>query len=81
MKSVCCESNYWMHTLLLSHALADQRDGILQKTHDAGLMTRTAWRLMHRPVPYQEWSRAPLSVVESLAQRLINLPSVLAWHE
>jgi perosamine synthetase len=70
-----CESNYWLQTLVLSNAVADQRDAILQATNDAGLMTRPAWRLMHRLAPYQECPRAPLPVVESLAQRLINLPS------
>jgi len=70
-----CESNYWLQTLVLSGAIADQRDGILQATNDAGLMTRPAWRLMHQLAPYQECPRAPLPVAESLAQRLINLPS------
>ena len=70
-----CESNYWLQTLVLSGAIADQRDGILQAINDAGLMTRPAWRLMHQLAPYQECPRAPLPVAESLAQRLINLPS------
>jgi perosamine synthetase len=70
-----CESNYWLQTLVLSDAVADQRDAILQATNDTGLMTRPAWRLMHQLAPYQESPRAPLPVAESLAQRLINLPS------
>jgi len=69
------DSNYWLQTLVLADAIADQRDGILQATNDAGLMTRPAWRLMHQLAPHQECPRAPLPVVESLAQRLINLPS------
>jgi len=69
------DSNYWLQTLVLVDAIADQRDGILQATNDAGLMTRPAWRLMHQLAPHQECPRAPLPVVESLAQRLINLPS------
>jgi perosamine synthetase len=70
-----CESNYWLQTLVLSDALADQRDAILQATNDAGLMTRPAWRLMHRLAPYKECPRAPLPVAESLEQRIVNLPS------
>jgi perosamine synthetase len=70
-----CESNYWLQTLVLSDAVAGQRDVILQATNDAGLMTRPAWRLMHQLTPYQECPKAPLPVAESLAQRLINLPS------
>lgn len=70
-----CESNYWLQTLVLSDAVADQRDAILQTTNDAGLMTRPAWRLMHRLAPYQECPRAPLPVAESLERRIVNLPS------
>ena len=70
-----CESNYWLQTLILSKNAAEQRDEVLQATNDASLMVRPAWRLMHLLAPYQECPRAPLSVAESLAQRLINLPS------
>jgi len=70
-----CESDYWLQTLIFSENATVQRDEVLQATNDAGLMTRPAWRLMHQLVPYQECPRAPLPVAESLAQRLINLPS------
>jgi len=70
-----CESNYWLQTLVLSDAVADQRDAILQATNDTGLMTRPAWRLMHRLEPYTECPHAPLPVAESLERRIVNLPS------
>lgn len=70
-----CESNYWLQTLVLSDALADQRDAVLQVTNDAGLMTRPAWQLMHLLLPYQKCPRAPLPVAESLERRIVNLPS------
>jgi len=70
-----CESNYWLHTLVLSDVVADLRDTILQATNDTGLMTRPAWRLMHRLEPYTECPRAPLPVAESLERRIVNLPS------
>ncbi len=70
-----CESNYWLQTLILDEAVADQRDAILTATNDAGLMTRPAWMLMHPLPPYQHCLRAPLPVAESLARRIINLPS------
>ena len=56
-------------------SLANQRDAILTATNDAGLMTRPAWTLMHHLEPYRACPRAPLPVAESLAQRIINLPS------
>jgi perosamine synthetase len=70
-----CQSNYWLQTLILSEKVAAQRDEVLQATNDVGLMTRPAWRLMHQLEPYQECPKAPLPVAESLAHRLINLPS------
>jgi perosamine synthetase len=70
-----CESNYWLQTLVLSDTFADQRDAILQATNDAGLMTRSAWRLMHQLAPYRQCPRAPLPVAESLERRIVNLPS------
>lgn len=70
-----CESNYWLQTLVLSDAVADERDSILQATNDAGLTTRPAWRLMHRLAPYQRCPHAPLPVAESLERRIVNLPS------
>jgi len=70
-----CESNYWLQTLMLSENAAEQRDKVLQATNDSGLMTRTAWRLMHQLDPYRDCPRAPLSVAESLERRILNLPS------
>jgi perosamine synthetase len=70
-----CQSNYWLQTLILSENVAAQRDEILQAANDAGLMTRPAWRLMHQLKPYTQCPRAPLPIAESLAQRIINIPS------
>jgi perosamine synthetase len=70
-----CTSNYWLQTLLLDEAVADQRDIVLAATNDAGLMTRPAWSLMHRLPVYQDCPRADLTSAESLERRVINLPS------
>lgn len=70
-----CDSNYWLQTLILDDAVADQRDAILTTTNDAGLMTRPAWTLMHKLPPYRDCPRAPLPVAASLARRIINVPS------
>ncbi len=69
------ESNYWFQTLLLDEGEAQQRDRVLEATNEAGLMTRPAWMLMHQLEPYRGCPRAPVPVAESLAQRIINLPS------
>lgn len=78
--SLVCESdqtqsNYWLQSLLLDPAAISLRDSILKATNDAGYMTRPAWRLLHHLKPYQDCPSAPLSVSESLEQRLINIPS------
>jgi perosamine synthetase len=69
------KSNYWLQTLILDEAIADQRDAILEATNDAGLMTRPVWMPMHRLPGYQQCPRAPLPVAESLARRIVNIPS------
>lgn len=73
-----CRSNYWLQTLALEEGLADQRDSILAATNDAGVMTRPAWELMHRLPIYSGSPAAPLPIAESLARRLINIPSNVA---
>lgn len=70
-----CRSNYWLQTLLLDEAAADQRDAILSATNDAGLMTRPSWNLMHTLPAFRDCPRAELPVATSLARRVVNLPS------
>jgi perosamine synthetase len=70
-----CQSNYWLQTLILDDAITNQRDAILEATNYAGLMTRPAWTLMHHLTAYQKCPRAPLPVAESLARRILNIPS------
>jgi perosamine synthetase len=68
-------SNYWLQTLMLDPAHADQRDAILAATNDVGLMTRPIWALMNHLPMYANAPRAPLPVAESLEKRVINIPS------
>jgi len=70
-----CRSNYWLQTLLLDAAQADQRDAILAATNGDDLMTRPAWILMHELSPFEDCPRMDLKGARSLAQRLINIPS------
>jgi perosamine synthetase len=70
-----CRSNYWLETLLLEPALAGERDEVLTVSNDAGFMTRPVWVLNHRLPAYRDSPRMPLSVAESLEQRIVNLPS------
>jgi perosamine synthetase len=68
-------SNYWLNAILLDDADLGQRDAVLGATNDVGLMTRPAWRLMHRLPMYADAPRDNLSVAEALETRLVNIPS------
>lgn len=70
-----CQSNYWLQTLLLEAEQANQRDVILKTTNDAGFMTRPAWILMHELKSFNDCPHMDLTCAQSLAQRLINIPS------
>jgi len=68
-------SNYWLNTLILDRPFAHLRDSILERTNDAGLITRPAWTLMHRLPMYGSCPKMDLRVCEDLASRIINIPS------
>ena len=70
-----CRSNYWLQTLLLDEDAAAERDAVLARTNDAGFMTRPAWTLLDRLPMYRGCPKASLPVAESLARRIVNLPS------
>lgn len=68
-------SNYWLQALLLDRESAGERDVVLTATNDAGLMTRPIWVLNHRLPAFSSSPRMPLTIAESLEQRIINIPS------
>lgn len=70
-----CRSNYWLQTLLLDGDREDQRDLVLRATNDAGYITRPAWILMHELPQFKDCPRMDLTMAQSLAQRIINIPS------
>jgi perosamine synthetase len=70
-----CSSNYWLQVLLLDPDRGSQRDAVLQATNDAGIMTRPVWILNHELPAFAGSPRMPLTVAESLARRVINIPS------
>lgn len=68
-------SNYWLNTLLLDEAFSDRRDEILEKTNAGGIMTRPAWTLMNKLTMFKDYPAMDLACAESLAKRIINIPS------
>jgi perosamine synthetase len=69
------KSNYWLNVLLLDKADLDQRDKILEKTNDAGIMTRPAWILLNKLKMFQDSPVSDLSCAQDLEFRLMNIPS------
>jgi aminotransferase in exopolysaccharide biosynthesis len=72
---VNCTSNYWLQTLLLDVDVSELREDVLKITNEGGQMTRPAWTLMHELLPFKNCPRMNLEIAESLAHRLINIPS------
>ncbi len=68
-------ANYWLQTLLLEPALAEQRDAILSATNAAGQMTRPVWELLTTLPMYSYCEAMETPVAQDLARRIINLPS------
>jgi perosamine synthetase len=69
------KSNYWLNAILLDDDSGEARDAVLQASHDAGLMTRPIWTPMHHLPMFDQSPKGGLSTSESLARRLVNLPS------
>ncbi|WDL95136.1 LegC family aminotransferase [Alicyclobacillus sp. ALC3] len=72
---VFAKSNYWLNALRLCDATDGVRDELLEKTHQAGILTRPLWTALHRQQTYQDCPRMALTTAEQLATEVINLPS------
>jgi perosamine synthetase len=68
-------SNYWLNAIMLDEEAAAEREHLLQRCNEEGLMCRPVWTLMHRLPMYADCPRMTLPVAESIERRLINLPS------
>jgi perosamine synthetase len=70
-----CQSNYWLQAIFLNEQCAFQRDKILSRTNEAGVMTRPVWSLLHLLPIFSNCPKMDISVGASIARRLINIPS------
>lgn len=68
-------SNYWLNALILDTSHSYQLDALLALTNDEGISTRPLWTPLHQQTMYSSCPRMDLSVTETLAQRVINIPS------
>ena len=70
-----CSSNYWLQTAVLDTDNVGHHEALLIALNEAGCMSRPAWTLTQKLVPYAACPSMDLSVAERLAARLINIPS------
>lgn len=70
-----CRSNYWLNALLLERGNESALEPILEATNSNNFMTRPAWQPMHQLPMYADCPKMDLRVAESLAHRLVNIPS------
>lgn len=70
-----CISNYWLNSILLEHEFSSDRDWILNIASDLGIQCRPVWKLLNELPMFLKNPRANLENAQSIASRLINLPS------
>lgn len=75
MEPEFAESNYWLNVIILDRKFSSLRDELLALTHENGILTRPAWKLMYCLPMYENCPRMDCSQAESIVSRLINLPS------
>lgn len=66
-------SNYWLNAILLKDK--NERDEFLKFTNENGVMTRPAWRLMHKLPMFEKCMKYDISHAEWIEDRLVNIPS------
>jgi dTDP-4-amino-4,6-dideoxygalactose transaminase len=67
------KSNYWLNSIFVEDK--ESRDAFLSITNDKGIMTRPAWRLMHKLKMFKHCKRDNLKNSEFIESHLVNLPS------
>lgn len=66
-------SNYWLNCILLKDE--NERNSFLKYTNGNGIMTRPAWKLMNKAAMYEKCQTDKLENANSIAARLVNIPS------
>ena len=68
-------SNYWLCAVQLDEPSLEKRDELMQACHDAGLMVRPMWNLLHKQRMYASAPVGDVSAAAALHASLICLPS------
>lgn len=67
------KSNYWLNAVICQNK--ESRDSLLKTTNEAGIMTRPAWKLLHKLPMFSSAMRDELINSDNIESRLVNLPS------
>jgi perosamine synthetase len=67
------QSNFWLNAIFLKNE--QERDEFLKFTNENGVMTRPAWKLMHKLPMFKHCNRSDLSNAEWIEYHLVNIPS------
>lgn len=70
-----CQSNYWLHAILLDESNRHLRNAVIEKLNTNGIMTRPIWRPLNELNMYATCPSMDLVVTRELAGRVINIPS------
>jgi perosamine synthetase len=74
-------SNYWLCAIRLDEPSLALRDELMGAAHEAGLLVRPMWNLLHQQRMYSAAGRADVSVATDLHASLICIPSTPALAE
>lgn len=69
------KSNYWLNAVICP--TKEERDTLLNRSLETGIMLRPVWTPMHQLPIYQHCICGNLDTTEFLSERLINLPSTV----
>jgi perosamine synthetase len=71
-------SNYWLCAVRLDLPSLEVRDSLMEAAHEAGLLVRPMWNLLHQQRMYTGAGRGDVSVATDLHASLICIPSTPA---
>jgi perosamine synthetase len=71
-------SNYWLCAVRLDSPSLEVRDSLMAAAHEAGLLVRPMWNLLHQQRMYTGAGRGDLSVATDLHASIICIPSTPA---
>ena len=71
-------SNYWLCAVRLDSPSLRVRDELMEAAHEAGLLVRPMWNLLHQQRMYADCGRGDVSVATDLHASLICIPSTPA---